>query len=153
MDRIEFRSRTTTAPFQNMSKPQATSAEYDLLRAAFNHIRCAFDLIESTIREYETEHGISDPRQHHRILEIARSTDGTAEQKAERIAEIMRSFNLLCRMDDIRNETMYLRDHFDEFLQSGVFRPSEIKTIRDEFYEILSALLVVDTEMDENEQL
>lgn len=42
----------------------------------------------------------------------------------------------------------HILHHFDEFLQSGVFRPSEIKTIRDEFYATVSSLLIADAEFD-----
>ncbi len=86
--------------------------------------------------------------QYHRILEIARLEDIHDEQKVEKIAELMRSFNLLCQLDDVRDETQALSENFATFMASGVFRPSDMPRIRNEFYETFAALMVVDQELE-----
>ena len=128
-----------------------TAAEREQLQEAIVLIRRAFDLLQHFAEDYEKSHDIGELFQHQRILEIVRSNDNTAEKKAEKIAGIMRSFNFLCQLDDLRNETMYLSEHFVEFIESGVFRPSEMKRIRSEFYETLSTLLIADAELNEAE--
>ena len=87
--------------------------------------------------------------QYRRIVEIARSEDANDEQKVEKIAELMRSFNLLCQLDDVRDETQSLLENFATFMmESGVFRPSDMPRIRNEFYETFAALMVVDEELE-----
>lgn len=122
-----------------------STAEHDRLRDAIEHIRQAFEILEHVVKDYEIGHGIADSLQYDRVLEIARSSEYTDERKVEMIAEIMLSFNFLCQMDDLRNDTMYLSEHFAEFIRSGVFRPSDMRKIRREFYKTLSALLLTDT--------
>ena len=134
-----------------MIESPLTAAEREQLQEAVALIRRAFDLLERFAEDYEKSHDIAELFQHRRIMKIVRSEDNTAERKAETIAEIMRSFNFLCQLDDLRNETMYLSEHLAEFIERCVFRPSEMKRIRNEFYETLSALLIADAELNEAE--
>ena len=134
-----------------MIESPLTAAERERLQEAVSLIRQAFDLLEQFAEDYEKSHDIGELFQHQRILEIVRSNDNTAEKKAETIAGIMRSFNFLCQLDDLLNETMYLSEHFTEFIENGVFQPSEMKQIRSGFYETLSALLITDAELNEDE--
>lgn len=62
---------------------------------------------------------------------------------------LLRCAVVLCQIDDLRNETMHLSENFSEFVRSGVFQPSDMQKIRQEFYKVLSALLITDTEWDE----
>lgn len=130
-----------------MIESPLTPVEQKRLRDAFDHLRRAFELLEQTVKDYETEHEIEGPSQRQRIFEIVRSNNYTADQKVERIAEIMRSYNFLCQLDDLRTETMYLSEHFTKFVESGIFQPSDTMKIRSGFYEILSALFVADMDL------
>lgn len=134
-----------------MIESPLTTAERERLQEAVALIRRAFGLLERFAEDYEKSHDIAELFQHRRIMKIVRSQNDTVERKVEKIAEIMRSFNFLCQLDDLRNETMYLSEHFTEFMKSDVFRPSEMKRIRSEFYETLSDLLIADTELNEAE--
>ncbi len=125
-----------------------TATERKRFRAVGTLIRQAREQLERAVKEYEKGHDLADVLQYRRIVEIARSEDANDEQRVEKIAEIMRSFNLLCQLDDVRDETQALLEHFATFMESGVFRPSDMPRIRNEFYETLSALMVVDQELE-----
>lgn len=129
-----------------MIESPLSSKDRTRIEKAVEHIHQALEILEQTVKDYEKEHEITEPLQHRRILEIVHTNEFTAEQKLEKIAKIIRSFNFICRMDDLRNETAYLSEQFAEFIRSGVFRESDMKKIRDDFYEIFSALLLVDLE-------
>ncbi len=132
----------------NRNDSPLTKAEQKQFRAVGALIQQACEQLEQVVKEYEKGHDLADVLQYRRILEIARLPENSAEQKVKKIAEIMRSFNLLCQLDDVQGETRSLLENFEAFIKSGVFRPSDMKSIRNEFYETVAALMVVDQELE-----
>ena len=129
---------------QDMMDVTLTATEREQFHAVGTLIRQVCDQLEQATKEYENRLVLSGVLQYDRILEIAQLSENSAEQKVEQIAKIMRSFHFSRRLDDLRDETTRLAEYFATFMESGVFQPSDMKRIRNEFYETLSALMVVD---------
>lgn len=134
-----------------MNKSPLSDAEKNRFQAAVDLIHRAFEIIDNAVKEYEKAHGLTDPSRRRPIMEIAESDEGSLERKAEMVIEIMQSLNSLGPLDDLRNETTYLSEHFDEFVRSGIVGPSEAQALRDEFYEILSVLMIAEDDEEEDE--
>ncbi len=133
-----------TAENRNVMDFTLTATEREQFQAVGASIRQVCDQLELATKEYENRLVLAGVLQYDRILEIAQLSENSAEQKVEQIAKIMRSFRFRRRLDDLRDEATCLLEHFATFMEIGVFRPSDVRQIQTEFYETLSALMVVD---------
>lgn len=123
-----------------------TAVERERLGNVVKHIRKAFDAIGQAVDEYEKEHGLEVHGSRELVFEIVRSGKYDEEEKVEKLAGIMKSYMLVCGMDDLRNEIRYILGHFEGFLNDGRFAGSDVKRFRMEFYELLSSVLITEPE-------
>ena len=56
----------------------------------------------------------------------------------------MQRFTFLCRLDDQRNELQALYDNLSSFMTGEQVPPSDIPYWRNEFYEDMAAILILD---------
>lgn len=71
------------------------------------------------------------------------------EKKIKILGNTTRLFTLLCRLDDERNELQSLRTNIESLVDLQNVPPSEIPFWRQEFYDAIAAVYVLDHEFYE----
>ena len=127
--------------------PDSTTA--DLLQETICHTRLAFESMERLIAA-STKGGMEDHiRFRNKILRIRRSPDISPQKKARLIAYGMKKFSLLCRLDDLRNELQAFLEDLESVAEAKKVSASDIPFWRDEFYDLLATIYVIDHETAE----
>ncbi len=111
------------------------------------HISHALDALDRLIASQESRTATDQRILRRMVRRLCRPNRLTPQQRAKKIAGLMRRFTFLCRLDDQRNELQSLRDDFVT-LESGQCVPaSEIPHWRREFYTDMAAMMVLDQQL------
>lgn len=124
----------------------------DLLKETLHHTRLAFETMERLIAA-SAKGGMDDHiRFRNKILRIRRSPEIPERKKARLIAFGMKKFSLLCRLDDLRNELRGFLGDLESVADAGRVAASDVSFWREEFYQVMAALYVLDHESDDDPQ-
>ena len=122
----------------------------DLLQETMRHTQLAVNSMERLIA-VSTLSGMKNPiRFRNKILRIRRSKAIPQRKKARLIAYGMKKFSLLCRLDDLQNSLQIFFNNLTSVAETKKISVSDIPFWRKEFYEVMSAIYVLDQESDED---
>lgn len=132
--------------FPLTAAPTMPGTAADLLRETLQHLSNASDTLDRLIAFYEKKTARSQPRLRRKIRKLLHSETMPYEKKVRILGNATRLFTLLCRLDDQRNDLQSFQENLELLVDLQRTPPSEISFWRQEFYETIATVYVLDKE-------
>ena len=110
------------------------------------HIAQALDSLDRLIASHESRTAKDQRILRRMIRQLSRPNRVPAEKRVKKLAELMRNFTFLCRLDDHRSDLESIRDDLVLLHEAQRVPASDVPHWRREFYTAMAAVLVLDRE-------